>query len=111
VRFLTNVVQMPASVVSKMGGAPVWEGLARLAHTLPCDLRITIRGAARLAEAKAVNVPTVIMNGGANSAFLCAASRNLAGVMPNAQLRTLPGETHDVELRALAQALEHALSS
>ena len=49
-----------------------------------------------------VNVPTLIMNGGASYAFMYDTAQALSKAIPHAQLRTLEGQTHDADLDVLA---------
>lgn len=44
--------------------------------------------------------PTLVMDGGKSSAWIRHANRSLANVLPNAQYRTLEGQTHVVKGKA-----------
>jgi pimeloyl-ACP methyl ester carboxylesterase len=85
----------------------VW--IKAVAHTLPYDGAIVQdnkRGkplpAGRWAS---VTIPTLVMDGGNSPAWICHAMRSLASVLPNAQYRTLPGQTHMVKQKAHAPVL------
>ena len=56
-------------------------------------------------RAAIVTVPTLVMNGGASPPFMYDTAKALSKAIPNAQLRTLEGQTHDVALEALAPVL------
>ena len=56
-------------------------------------------------RAASVRVPALVMNGGASYAFMYETARALSKAMPHAQLRTLEGQTHEVDPKVLAQAL------
>jgi hypothetical protein len=56
--------------------------------------------------AKAVPVPTIVIDGGASPAFLGETADALAELIPNAQRRTLEGQEHNVDPTALAPALK-----
>jgi hypothetical protein len=103
--FLTRGIQMPAPAVAQMRQSPAWPGLERLAHTLSYDVVISARGSARLAEVPAIRASTLVMEGGASPPWMREANRTLASVIPNASLRTLEGQTHDVDVETLAGAL------
>jgi pimeloyl-ACP methyl ester carboxylesterase len=105
-RFLTQVIQMPAPAVAQMRTSPVWPGLEALAHTLSYDLRITVRGPARLAQLASVRSATLVMDGSASPPWMREAIRTLARAIPGARHRTLEGQTHAVDLQTLARALE-----
>lgn len=83
---------------------PMWESLApTLAYDHIVDLgedaSVPVERAAR------VRVPTLVMNGGASFPFMHATAIALANAIPNAQHRTLEGQTHEVEAGAIAPVL------
>ncbi|MBN9685888.1 MULTISPECIES: alpha/beta fold hydrolase [unclassified Corallococcus] len=108
--FLTRVVQMPAPAVAQLRKAPMWAGLEQLAHTLSYDLLITARGPSRLEQVPAVRAATLVMDGGASPGWMREANQTLARAIPGARHRTLEGQTHAVDPKALARALEEFLS-
>ena len=62
---------------------------------------------ALLAErAPTVTAPALLIDGGASPPWAAAAVEALAGILPHAERRTLPGQTHDVAAQVLAPALE-----
>ena len=109
--FLTKVVRVPPPIVTQMRGAPMWGGLEKLAHTLSWDVRLTARASARLEEAKGVRAKTLLLEGGGSPPWMREPMRALATAMPSATLRTLEGQTHDVDPKVLARALEEFFSS
>jgi len=56
-------------------------------------------------RAAKVTVPTLVMNGSASFPFMHVTATVLAQAIPNAQHRTLEGQTHEVEADALAPVL------
>ncbi|MET0591668.1 MAG: alpha/beta hydrolase [Polyangiaceae bacterium] len=108
--FLTKIVRMPPPVVSRMRGSPMWSGLEKLAHTLSSDVRITARGPARLAEAKTLRTTALFIEGAASPPWMREPLRALTSAMPNASVRTLEGQTHDVDPNVLARAIEAFLN-
>jgi pimeloyl-ACP methyl ester carboxylesterase len=107
--YFTKVMQMPAPAVAGMRKSPMWPGLEELAHTLGYDLRITARGPSRLGQVPAVRSATLVMDGGASPPWMRDAIRTLARAIPNARHHTLEGQTHAVDPKALARALEEFL--
>jgi pimeloyl-ACP methyl ester carboxylesterase len=88
---------------------PVWSKLKAVAHTLPYDgaiVRDNQRGkplpASRWAS---VTVPALVMDGENSPAWMLHANRTLASVLPNAQYRTLEGQTHLLKPKAHAPIL------
>lgn len=104
--FMTKAMGVPAEVVTQMRQAPMWPGLEAVAHTLAYDATIMGDGSLPTRRAASVTVPTLVINGGASPAWARNAVQALADVLPNAQRRTLEGQTHDVAPEVLAPVLE-----
>jgi pimeloyl-ACP methyl ester carboxylesterase len=107
--FMTKVVGTPAEALAQMRKAPTWPAMEALAHTLPYDgavLGDTMAGnplpAQRWASA---TTPTLVMDGGASPAWIRRSAQSLADVLPNAQHRTLDGQTHAVAPNIIAPEL------
>jgi pimeloyl-ACP methyl ester carboxylesterase len=88
---------------------PVWSKLKAVARTLPYDgavVRDNQRGkplpASRWAS---VTIPALVMDGGKSPAWMLHANQSLASVLPNAQYRTLEGQTHMLKPKAHAPML------
>ncbi|NPD27357.1 alpha/beta fold hydrolase [Corallococcus exiguus] len=107
--YFTKVMQMPAPAVAQARKAPMWTGLEHLAHTLSYDLLITARGPSRLEQVSAVRAATLVMDGSASPGWMREAIQTLARAIPSARHRTLEGQTHAVDPKALARALEEFL--
>ena len=98
---------MPADQLEGMRQYPMWPMWEEIAPTLAYDAAglgedasIPTRKAARLA------VPTLVMDGGASEwGFMHDTAVALAKAIPNAQHRTLQGQTHEVAPEALAPVL------
>jgi pimeloyl-ACP methyl ester carboxylesterase len=107
--FMTEAVGVSAETVAPMRGAPFWSAFEGVAHTLLHDDAImgeTTSGAplppARWA---AVTIPTLVIDGGASPAWARTAVAALVDVLPDAQRRTLEGQTHQVDPELLAPVL------
>src|SRR5215212_869595 len=101
VAHFLRFVGMPAFFLAVMRRTPVWRKLTAIAHTLPYDARIVRdhqRGeplpAGRWAD---VNAPPLVLDGGKSPAWMRNAQSALAAVLPNAEYRTLEGQTHIVK--------------
>lgn len=108
--FLTKVVQVPPPAVEGMRKSPMWSGLEHIAHTLSHDLRLTARGPARLESMSKVSVETLTMDGNASPGWMRDAVAALARAIPQAHHRTLEGQTHAVDPKPLARAIEEFLA-
>ena len=56
-------------------------------------------------------IPMLAMDGGNSPAWMRHAMRSLASVLPNAQYRTLDGQTHMVKAKAHAPVLVEFFNS
>src|SRR5207244_7410140 len=88
---------------------PQGKRLTTAAHTLPYDLSIVKdnqRGKPLPAHRwDAATMPTLVIAGGKSPAWMRNGQRALADVLPNAELRVLPGQTHMIKAKAVAPAL------
>ncbi len=109
VALFMQFVGTPADQVDGMRQAPVWPVFEAVAPTLAYDAAAI--GEDRLAPVKlaaGITVPALVMDGGANLAFMPfmhETATALAKAIPHAQQRTLEGQTHDVKLEVLAPVL------
>ncbi|HTP00231.1 MAG TPA: alpha/beta hydrolase [Anaerolineales bacterium] len=104
-----KLVGTPDDQVNGMRQAPMWPMFEAVAPTLEYDA--AAMGDDRSAptrRASGVNVPTLVMDGGANLAFMPFmhdTASALARSIPHAQHRTLEGQTHDVKADVIAPVL------
>jgi pimeloyl-ACP methyl ester carboxylesterase len=110
--FLTAAVRVPTEFVAGMRAEPMWPGMEAVAHTIPFDGAIMeglMSGrplpADRVKRWASYTEPTLVVDGGASEQFMHRGADALAKVMPNAQRRTLEGQTHDVNAEVLAPVL------
>jgi pimeloyl-ACP methyl ester carboxylesterase len=107
VALFMRFVGTPAERIDGMRRAPFWPGLEAVAPTLAYD------HAAILGEpwsvpaglAARVSVPALVMAGDASLPFMPNAARVLSRAIPQAELRTLEGQTHEVSPGVLAPVL------
>ena len=105
--FMRNAVGIPAPIVAAMRLLPMWKGLKATAHTLPYDWaalgKHTMYGEPLDPEEWAlVTMPAQVVYGAKSPDPLQQGSRALAEVLPNAELRELPGVSHNVKMPVLA---------
>jgi pimeloyl-ACP methyl ester carboxylesterase len=108
--FMTQAVGDSAGFVEQMKNSPMWPLFEGVAHTLAYDGAIVedvTRGTPlprfRWAE---VTMPALVMNGSASYPFMAGAADALAAMLPNAERRTLEGQTHGADPEVLAPVLE-----
>jgi pimeloyl-ACP methyl ester carboxylesterase len=106
--FMTKGVRVPSIVVALMPLMPAWSKLKAVAHTLPYDMSLVgpyQRGEPLPADHWATTTKTLVVDGGKSPLWMRNGVKALAGVLPNAEYRTLPGQTHIVKPKALAPLL------
>jgi len=96
----------PAEAIAGMRQTPVWSLFESVAPTLAYDNAIMGDGSVPAERLASITVPTLVMNGGASPAFMHNAAQVVAHALPNAKLRTLEDQTHEVAPEVLAPVLE-----
>lgn len=100
-----NYVGSPAEQIEGMKHAPVWLMFEAVAPTLAYDAAaIGDDGSVPVGQAANVAVPTLVMNG-TTIPFMLPTAIELAKAIPQAQQRTLDGQSHEVDLKVLAPLL------
>ncbi len=113
--FMTEAVGVPAEVVSPMRGAPFWVGLESVAHTLAYDdaIMADLMSGKPLPASRwaGVTIPTLVIDGGDSPAWARNAVQAIVDVLPQAERRTLAGQTHQVDPEVLAPVLDEFFST
>lgn len=107
VKLFVMLVGAPADQVESMHQHPMWPLWEAVAPSLAYD-HIADMGedaSAPVERAARLSVPTLVMDGGESFPFMHITARKLADAIPNAQHRTLEGQTHEVAPDALAPVL------
>jgi pimeloyl-ACP methyl ester carboxylesterase len=113
VALFMRFVGTPAGEIARLRRAPFWPRMEAVAPTLAYD------HAAILGEpwsvpadlAARVSVPALVMAGDTSLPFMPDAARVLSQAIPHSQLRTLEGETHEVNPGVLAPVLVEFFTS
>jgi pimeloyl-ACP methyl ester carboxylesterase len=107
VALFMMLLGMPADHVPGMRQHPMWPMFESVAPTLAYDAAVLGKDASvPTGRAARVAVPALIMDGGASEwPFMHVTALALANAIPNAQHRTLEGQTHEVAAEALAPVL------
>ncbi|MFF1611708.1 alpha/beta fold hydrolase [Amycolatopsis sp. NPDC058278] len=107
--FMTEGVGLSGATVAMMRIMPFWSKLKRVAHTIPYDTAMVIdhqAGEPLPAAWPEVKVPALVIDGGRSPDWMRNGVASLAKVLPSAEYRTLPGQTHIVKAPALAPVLK-----
>ncbi len=114
VGLFMQFVGTPAEQVNGMRSAPSWPMFEAVAPTLAYDAAaMGSDRAVPVERAARVSVPALVLDGGANLAyipFMHATAAALAKAIPGAEQRTLEGQTHDVNPQVLAPVLVEFLN-
>jgi pimeloyl-ACP methyl ester carboxylesterase len=110
--FMRDMVGVPAVVVFIMRFFPgVWSKLKAVAPTLRYDAAIMGNFSLPAQRLGRVRAPTLVIGGEKSDARLRAAVDAAAKAVPNAQLRMLRGQTHNVSPQALVPAVTDFLAA
>jgi pimeloyl-ACP methyl ester carboxylesterase len=110
--FMREMVGVPAPFVVMMRLMPwIWRKLGAVAHTLPYDAAIMTSFRVPQARFASIRVPVVVMNGAKTDRRLKEAALAVARVIPLAEHRELPGQTHIVKPDVLSAAVVDAFST
>ncbi|BDP43899.1 alpha/beta hydrolase (plasmid) [Deinococcus aetherius] len=103
-----RLVGVPAERIEGMRPAPTWPMNEAVAPTLAYDHGALMgdEAAVPVERAASVTVPTLILVGGASYGFMHQTAEKLARAIPDADWRTLEGQTHAVAAPVLAPVLE-----
>ena len=104
--YQTELVGIPAQIVAQLRHAPFRPALEDIAHTLVYDATLTGDIPVLAEQLPSITVPTLVISGGNSQARVRSAAQILAGALPNAQHRSLSGQTHDIVAEVLAPVLE-----
>jgi pimeloyl-ACP methyl ester carboxylesterase len=113
VALFMRFVGMPAEQMDGMRRAPFWPGMEAVAPTLAYD-HAAVMGepwSVPTELAARVSVPALVMAGEASPPFMSDTARVLSQAIPQGQLRTLAGQTHEVSPGALAPVLVEFFTS
>ncbi|MGW3999937.1 alpha/beta fold hydrolase [Amycolatopsis sp. NPDC004772] len=107
--FMTEGVGLGGLMVATMRIMPFWAKLKKVAHTIPYDTALVVdhqAGEPLPAAWPEVTIPTLAIDGGRSPDWMRHGVASLAKVLPSAEYRTLPGQTHIVKAAALAPVLK-----
>jgi pimeloyl-ACP methyl ester carboxylesterase len=104
--FMKDMVGVPAPFVVVMQLMPwIWRKLAAVAHTLPYDAAVMTAFRIPRARFATIRKPVLVMHGSKTDQRLKDAARAIAAIVPAAQHRELPKQTHNVKPGVLTPAV------
>jgi pimeloyl-ACP methyl ester carboxylesterase len=102
-----RLVGTPAEQVDAMRQAPFWPAMEAVAPTLAYD-HAGVMGpdpSVPVKRAAQVDVPALVIYGTASPSFMAEAATTLSKAIPQAELRSLDGQDHNVDPAVLAPVL------
>lgn len=115
ITLFMRLVGVPDDMIAGMRQSPMWATLEAVAPTLPYDAAaLGVDRTVPRERAATLTIPALIMDGGASlefMPFMRASAEALATAIPQAERRTLEGQTHNVDAKVLAPALSEFFAS
>ena len=107
------LVGASAEDVEGIKQTPMWPKWESIAPTLAYDHIADLGEDASIPAERIsrITVPTLVLDGSSSFPFMNTTAKRLASVIPNAQHRTLEGQTHEVAAESLAPALTEFFQS
>ena len=100
------LVGTPPAQLAQVQQSPAWPIFEKVAPTLAYDAAILgEESAVPCAQAAHVQIPALVMAGGASDPFMRTTAAALAHAMSGGGYKVLPGQTHEVKAEVLAPAL------
>jgi pimeloyl-ACP methyl ester carboxylesterase len=103
--FFLSDIGTPPEVIEGMKSSPDWETIKKIDFTLAYDYAVLGDGAVPRDIAKAITVPTLVMNGQNSMEFMHATADSIGKIVPHAQRKTLKGQAHQAKAEAVAPVL------
>ena len=108
-KMFMKFVGMPSVMLLVMPLFPAWKKLKQVAHTLVNDIAIVQRNQKgrpiRAEQWSAVTMPTLAADGGKSPTWMRNGMKAVTAALPNATYRTLDGQTHMLNPKAIAPVL------
>ena len=104
--YMKDIIGMPGLLVAVFRFLPMWSKLKAVAPSLPYDSAIMGDFSLPAKRAASLALPALVICGDKSMPVLREAAQRLSEVIPGAQLRRLPGQTHNVAAAALAPVLK-----
>jgi pimeloyl-ACP methyl ester carboxylesterase len=97
-----RTVGLPEEMIAGMRHAPMWSGMEAIAPTLAYDAAIMGDSTVPTDVVSSVKTPTLVLDGSDTGTWATSAAQALTAALPNAQRRTLEGQSHNVAWDVLA---------
>ncbi len=92
--FLREEVGLPGAAVRQMEQSPGWPRMLELAPSTRYDALLLDRHEVPRTRLTGIRIRTLVLAGGASFPWIVTTARTVAGLVPRAELRILPGQAH-----------------
>lgn len=107
--YFLSAIGMPPPALEKLKQAPEWEGMKKSDFTLVYDYAVL--GGGDVPEGvKQISIPTLVLDGEKTLDFIHPAADRIAKLIPNAQRKTIPGQSHQAAPDVVAPLLSEFFS-
>jgi pimeloyl-ACP methyl ester carboxylesterase len=102
--WMTDIIGVPAEFIEPIRNEPFWLAMEPNAHMLSRDADLLRDFSLPSERYAAITAPVLLLSGG-SIPWLSQGLQALAEVLPNAELRTLPDQQHDISPDVLVAAV------
>jgi pimeloyl-ACP methyl ester carboxylesterase len=92
--FMQEVAGLPAEQVELLRSLPAWQARVAVAHTIPREERASREYRFDPARFRAVDVPTLLLEGGDSPSPFRAAREAVHAALPHCRVAVMPGQRH-----------------
>ena len=103
--FFMSAIGTPPDAMDAMKRSPEWEAIKKIDFTLAYDFAVLGDGEVPQDVVKAIQVPTLVMNGDKSMDFMGPTADRIAALIPRAQRKTLEDQTHQAAGEVVAPVL------
>ena len=100
--FMRDMVGVPSFIVFMMSLFPIFKKLKAVAHTLPYDAAVLGNWEPPVKEIASIKIPVLISGGEKSPVTLRNAVQQIAGILPNSELKTFKGQDHNISMKVFA---------
>jgi pimeloyl-ACP methyl ester carboxylesterase len=103
--FFLSAIGTPPRALEALKASPDWTAMKKVDFTLVYDYAVLGDGAIPREVAKAIAIPTLVMNGEGSMAFMQATADQIAELVPHAERKILKGQAHAAKAEVVAPVL------
>lgn len=102
--YFFSAIGMPPKALDDMKQSPAWEGFKKIDFTLVYDYEVLGSGTVP-GTVKQITIPTLVLDGEKSLPFIHPTADRLAQLIPSAERKTIPGQSHQAAPEVVAPLL------